>query len=358
MLNAQVRAAGFGKHASPDEEWLALAPDEDIIDPGRPIVDTHHHLHEVKASPSGVARRYLLDEYAADVATGHNVVATVYIEGHASWRATGPQQLRSIGEVEFANGIAAMSASGHYGNARVAAAIVGHVDLTQGDTTTAAIEAAIVAGNGRLRGIRHGGHWDADPAIRNGQNVFGPGLYRTPEFLAGAARVAGMGLVNEAWVFHPQLGDVCILADALPNDLIVMNHLGGPLGLGHYAEQPKEVFAHWKTLMIDLAQRRNVVIKLSGLSNRLKNFMGHAIPPSSAELAASWKPYFETALELFGAERCIVGSCFPVDKQSATWVAHWNAYKRLLANASLQEKDLIFSGNARRIYGLGADQAA
>src|SRR6201996_8523939 len=141
----------FGRIYPPDEAWLATAAAEPILEPDLPIVDPHHHLWLRNG------HRYLLDEVLADFNSGHNVVATVFLECHSMYRADGPVELRSVGETEFVAGIAAMSASGNYGKTRVAAGIVGYSDLTKGDWVEPVLEAHIRAGGGRFRGVRHSG---------------------------------------------------------------------------------------------------------------------------------------------------------------------------------------------------------
>jgi len=96
----------------------------------------------------------LLHDYLADCATGHNVVGSVFLQCHAMYRGTGPEAMRPVGEIEFANGVAAMSASGGYGKPRVCAGIVGHADLTLGARVREVLEAMIGLGGGRFRGIR------------------------------------------------------------------------------------------------------------------------------------------------------------------------------------------------------------
>src|SRR5437016_6822144 len=100
------------------EEWLALHR-EDVIEPALEIVDPHHHLWDF------ARHRYLLHDLLADTGSGHNVTQTVFIECTACYGADGPAAMRPVGETEFVNGIAAMSASGAYGPIRVAAGIVG-----------------------------------------------------------------------------------------------------------------------------------------------------------------------------------------------------------------------------------------
>src|SRR3954447_24372775 len=176
-----------GLYADPREDWLALHS-EDIIDPARPIVDPHHHLWDRGG------QRYLIEEFAADIASGHNILATVYVDCRSMYRASGPEALRPVGEVEFANGIAAMSASGGYGSAAICAGIVSHVNLLLGDGARAVLEAEIVAGNGRFRGIRHSAAWDADPNVAGMYATRPKGLLLDTTFRKGFACLAPLGL--------------------------------------------------------------------------------------------------------------------------------------------------------------------
>src|ERR1700681_1516396 len=148
MATNNVPASKSGLYADPREDWLAQRKEE-ILDSSRPIVDPHHHLWDRGG------RRYMIEELSADIAPGHNVVATVYVEARSMYRATGPEALRPVGEVEFANGAAAMSASGGYGPAAIRAGIVRHANLSLGEAARAVLEAEIAAGQGRFRGIPH-----------------------------------------------------------------------------------------------------------------------------------------------------------------------------------------------------------
>jgi predicted TIM-barrel fold metal-dependent hydrolase len=247
-----------------------------------------------------------------------------------------------------------MSDSGLYGATRVAAGIVGFADLTLGDRVEPVLEAHLRAGGGRFRGVRHAAAWDADPVIGNSEVAGGPHLYRRPDFRAGLARLTRLGLSLDAWVFHPQLADVVDLARAHPDATIVLGHVGGVLGYGAYAGKQPEVFAAWKPQMAELARCPNVSVKLGGMMMRLAayDYRTQPKPPTSTELAAVWLPYFETCIELFGPDRCLFESNFPVDKMGIGWATLWNTFKRIAAGASAPEKQAMFSGTARRIYRL------
>ena len=332
----------------PDEAWLAKQAKEPILEPELPIVDPHHHLWD------HANHRYLLDELLADTGTGHNITATVYIDCRSMYRADGPAEMKPVGETEFANGIAAMSASGIYGPTRACGGIVSYVDMTLGAGARAVLEAHVAAGNGRFRGIRHAGGWDPSPDVRNAHTNPPKELYAQGNYREGVAQLGALGLTYEAWQYHPQLKDVAALARAVPQTTIIVNHCGGPLGIGPYAGRKDEVFADWKADMVALAKCPNVVVKLGGLGMDIGVFdhMHRPVPPSSREIADAWQPWIETCIDSFGADRCMFESNFPVDKLSTGYAVLWNAFKLMAASASAGEKAALFSETARRTYRL------
>ena len=340
--------AQFGRILPPDAEWLSNTPPEPILEPELPIIDTHHHLWDRPLN------RYLLEELFADTGAGHKLVATVFAECNSMYRISGPIEMRPVGQTEFVAAMAAMSESGAYGPTRVAAGIVGYADLGLGDRVTPVLEAHIAAAGGRFRGVRYSANWDASDVIGNGHGVTGPGRLREPAVRAGIARLAQLGLCFDAWVFHPQLADVGDLAKALPDLSIVLEHVGGPLGYGPYTGKHDEVYASWKSSMTELARHANISVKLGGMMMRLATFNYLAVerPPSSTELAVHWRPYIETCIELFGAERCMFESNFPVEKMGTSYATLWNAFKRITAGASAAEKHMLYSGTAKRVYRL------
>ncbi len=327
------------------QEWLDCWHEE-IIEPDLPIVDPHHHLWD---RPGW---RYLLDELLADLNSGHNIVATVFLQCRAMHRADGPEALRPVGETEFVNGVAAMSASGGYGPTQVCAGIVGHADLRLGASVQAVLEAHLRAGGGRFRGIRHSNAWEA--SVPRPTNAPEPGLLADASFRAGFAQLAPLGLSFDAWLYHPQIPELTALAHAFPDTAIVLNHVGGPLGIGAYAGQHDAIFADWTTSIRALATCPNVHVKLGGLGMPLTGLAFHEKPepPSSEQLATASRPYMETCIEEFGAARCMFESNFPVDKESFSYAVYWNACKRLTHGVSAAEKAELFSNSAARFYRL------
>jgi predicted TIM-barrel fold metal-dependent hydrolase len=343
--NAPSTASGL--YADPRQDWLAQYSEE-IIDPSRPIVDPHHHLWDRGG------QRYLIEDISADIASGHNIVATVYVEARSMYRADGPEALRVVGEVEFANGAAAMSASGGYGSARICAGIVGHANLLLGDGAREVLEAEMAAGNGRFRGIRHSSAWDPDPEVAHMYASRPKGLLLDATFRKGFGCLAPLGLSFDAWMFHPQIGDLTDLARAFPDTRIVLDHCGGPVGLGRFANRREEVFPLWKASIQEIAKCPNVAVKLGGLAMRLLGYDFHLRPrpPSSEELANAWRPYVETCIEAFGPNRCMFESNFPPDKGQCSYQVIFNAFKRLAVPYSEAEKTALFSGTASDVYRL------
>jgi L-fuconolactonase len=342
-------AAAISPHLAVRQDWLDRRREE-IIEPDLRIVDPHHHL--VDRPETG---RYLLSELLADTGSGHNITATVYLEWLSMYRAEGPAELRPVGEVEFANGVAAMAASGTYGKTRVCAGIVGYADLTLGAAVEKVLESQIAAGGGRFRGIRFITASHPDQAAWGSAIIRPEGLLLDPRVREGFARLTPLGLSFDAWMYHTQLGELVDLARAFPETPIVLDHVGGPIGLGPYAGRREEVFADWSARIRELSACPNVHIKLGGLGMRMFGFTHHMgeLPPSSEELAAAWRPYIETCIAAFGSERAMFESNFPVDKGSCSYAALWNAFKRIAAGYSAAEKAALFAGTAAKFYRLG-----
>ena len=335
------------------DAWLALT-EEDALEPDLPIIDPHHHLWDHPNSPH-VEPRYLLDEMLNDTGSGHNIVATVFIECGAMFRQDGPEHMRCVGETEFVNGIAAMSASGRYGPTRIAKGIVGTAPLRQGDKPSAeALEAQVAAGNGRFRGVRVGATWDASPEVENHRTEPPQGMYLDPTFRAGFQHLAKHNMTFEAWCYHPQIPELVDLAKAFPDTTIILDHFGGPIGVGPYAGREDEVFEAWRANIGPLAECPNVMAKLGGLVMVVNGFGWQNMPkpPSSLELTERTRRYYEHTIGLFGVERCMFESNFPVDKVAGSYSVLWNSFKRLTANYSDAEKAALYHDTAARVYRL------
>ena len=326
------------------QQWLDQVT-EDIIDPDRPICDPHHHLWDHANS------RYLLDQLLLDLRSGHRIVSTVFVECSSMYRAGAIEAMQPLGETEFVNGIAAMSASGQYGEARVCAGIVGYADLTLGHEVGAVLDEHLRLSD-RFRGIRHAVGWDASPQIRNSHTNPSEQLLSDERFLKGFSELAKRGLSFDAWLYHPQLEELIVLADLFEDTIIILDHFGGPLGIGPYANQRPAIFEQWKRDIKALAKRPNVVAKLGGLVMPINGFGFHKrdLPATSDELVASTQAYYRYMIDTFGADRCMFESNFPVDKQSCSYAVLWNAFKKMVADGAESEKNGLFHETASRAY--------
>ena len=332
-------------------DWLAQV-EEETLEPDLPICDPHHHLWEF--NHTRVAHRYLLDEILVDLNGGHNVVSTVFIECGAMIDVNDPSPMRMVNETAFVNGVAAMSASGLYGPARVAAGIIGHVDLCIGDGAGDVLAAHIQAGGGRFRGIRHSCTWDAASDVPDARCAPVRHLYQQDDFRQGFAHLARLDMSFEGWCYHTQISELTELARAFPDTTIILDHFGGPLGIGPYQGKREENFAQWQADITALASCANVVAKLGGINMELNGFGWHEQdrPPTSEELMQATRPYYEHTIEQFGPERCMFESNFPVDMVTCSYNVLWNSFKRLTADYSATEKASLFHDTATRIYRL------
>ena len=326
--------------------WLAQVS-EAAVDPELPIIDPHHHLWDYPNS------RYLLDELLQDTGSGHRVIATVFVECASMYKADGPRELRPVGETEFVNVIAAQSASGRYGETRACLGIVSFADLTMGSAVEAVLNAHLAA-SPRFRGIRHAAAFDKSPDIRRSHTNPPPDLYQSRSFRDGFRKLGEMGLSFDAWNYHHQIPALTGLARAFPEVTIVLDHFGGPLGIGPYEGKREEIFRQWKIDIAELAKCSNVAAKLGGINMTVNGFGWHRrpMPPTSDELVAATRDYYLHAIDCFGPSRCMFESNFPVDKASCSYAVLWNAFKKIAAGFDADEKRAMFSGTAARVYRL------
>ena len=338
------RGATSSIQAPVRQAWLEKRH-EAIIDPDIPIVDPHHHLWDHPGY------RYLMEDFLADMRSGHDIRATLFEECGAMYRSWGPRELRSLGETEFATDVSHTFASGQYGSIQCCAGIIGYVDLMIGASAKGVLEQHIAVSEGRLRGIRNSSTWSADPSLKLYSSA-PPGLLSDSRFREGVSTLNPLGLSFDAWVFQTQLSEIIDLAQAFPQTTIVLNHLGGPLAIGPYAGKREDAFAEWRDGIRKVSTWPNVYVKLGGLGMKLIgfSFMGDDMPPSSQQLEKAWRPYIETCIEAFGPHRSMFESNFPVDKGTCSYQVLWNAFKRIVAKYSAEDKSALFSGTATRAY--------
>ena len=331
-------------------DWLALTI-EPTVEPELPICDPHHHFLDYRFTEIPY-QRYLLHELIADINSGHNVRSTVFLEDSSMYRASGPEEMRPVGEVEFVQGLAAASASGLYGPSRAAASIVGHANLHLGDRVAPVLEALQAASPNRFRGIRHQTTWDAHPEIGNAAAYDMEGQLANDNFRAGARVLARMGLSFDAWLYYPQLPQLADFAKAIPDLSIIVNHMGGLLRVGPYANRDNEVVAAWRSNIAAVAACPNVTMKLGGMGMTQNGFDWHTrdTPVGSEELSESMAPYMNYCIEQFGPDRCMFQSNFPADKISFSYNVMFNAFKLLSKGYSAAERAAMFHDTAVRVY--------
>jgi len=310
---------------------------EEILDPELLICDPHHHLWD---RPDN---RYMTDELTADTGSGHRIEQTVFIECRSGYRSDGPEAFRPIGETEF---VVAAEPGGFI------AGIVGYADLRLPDVDEV-LAAHLEAGKGRFRGIRNSSAWDPSPDVRR-TSTTPAGLLGDPAFRTGFEVLGRAGLSFDAWLFHPQIPELTDLARAFPEVPIVLDHIGAPLGIGPYAGHRDEVLRAWRQAMAELATCQNVAVKLGGIGMSLFGMHWHETPEgaTSAELADTWGNEMRWCIERFGVDRCMFESNFPVDKASCGYAVLWNAFKRIAADASPEEKAALFHDTATGFYRL------
>lgn len=318
---------------------------EPIVLPGLPIIDPHVHLWNIRGYD------YFVPELMADFRSGHNVVASVHVECGMAYSDDPRPEFRCVGETAF---VVEQIRAADTGDHDLAAGIVGFGDLRLGERLAPVLDAHKQAGEGRFRGVRSFIAWHPDPAIGypNIPRYAQGNVMADPAFLAGAKAVAEAGLVIDLWVYHSQLADAVAFLRTCPDVPILLNHCGGPLGVGPYAGRRDEVFAAWADQMVRIAELPNVRIKLSGLGMH-RTGLAHPEPgkaPLSDRLAALWKPYLRTCVDLFGTDRAIFASNFPVDRDAAPYAVLVNAYKKALSDLSQDELAAIFAGNAASFY--------
>lgn len=257
-----------------------------------------------------IRRDYPIAEYVAD-ATSAGITGAVYVQ--ANWPIE-----RYLEEAAFV--AEASEASGF------AIAIVAYADMLAEDARP---QLDALAANPRVRGVRMQLHWHENPLYRFAS---GPDLARDPVLQRNVARLADYGWSFDLQVFAGQMDGAAALAEACPGVTFVLQHAGMLEDLS-----PAGIDA-WRSGMALLAARPNVVSKLSGLGTFLRrNDEAHVAMIASETLA------------LFGADRCLFGSNFPIEKlwtsYPALFAAHWAAVPPA-------DRSAVFSSTAKRVYRL------
>ena len=333
------------------EAWRALVR-EAAIEPDVPIIDPHHHVWP-QAPMAGAESWDRDDLFAYMTGEGHRIVATVIVESGIAYRTQGASELAPVGETEFAETIAKEAArrGGLVGGA--VSGIVAAADMMLGARVGAVLDAHIEA-SPRLRGIRPSIACDPDLPYEIDTR---PGMMAEPAFREAVAALTARDLCLEVWVMHPQLAEVADLAAACPDTTFVIDHLGSPMGVGRFAQDRRAAFADWRAGMAALAERPNVVVKLGGLNMPLTDLCADYAarePWTSEKMAQVQREHILAAIDLFGPQRCMFESNFPVDRILTSGTVLWNAFKRMVADFTPEEKHEMFFAAADRVYRLDA----
>ena len=335
--------------------WLSQVQEE-IIEPDQRIIDPHHHLWNKTTSLSENSRRreysYLLEDLWLDTSSGHNVTDTIFIECSEGFWNHSNSNFNPVGETEFIRSLA--EASKEKADKASISGIVGHANLLLGTEVQEVLEKHLQVGRDLFKGIRHAGGWDPHVEINNSHHNPPQDLYLMSDFKKGLNELSVRDLVFEAWQYHHQISQVIHIAKKCPDLKIVLNHFSGPIGIGPYVNQRVDIFDKWKSQLRELSFCENVFAKLGGMAMPINGFNFHkrAKPPSSDEFVEVQKDYYMTTIDFFGPSRCMFESNFPVDKSSISYQVLWNAFKKMVASFSQNEKDFLFFKTAKTVYNL------
>lgn len=306
---------------------------EEILEPNLPICDAHHHLWEY---PGYVySGKDLLEDIASN-----NVLSTVFVEAWDRIVRNGKLLKDPPAQTAFAVNEGEINP----GRTRIAAGIVGFVDLMRGESIAKEVESHIIAGKGRFRGIRYS--INSDMASR--------------QFAEGYSVINDNKLTLDAVVpSAEQLLNVAGLAKKFPDTPVIINHLGIDFHMSRHFNPNLSVrevrydLNSWKKLIDKIAVCENIYMKLGGLGMDL-GVAGweKTTNPNLDELAQLLKPWYFDCIEKFGPDRCMFESNFPVDKKSFSYTTYWNAVKLLTKDFSTAERKLLFSDTAKKAYRL------
>lgn len=321
-------------------DWPDLKMGEELI------VDAHHHL--VDGAPP-----YLLDEFDRDH-DGLRLVGSLFVE--CSFRLSGGGSAERSTLAETA-AVARLDSEARARGPRPWLGIIAHAPLRLGESVGRLLDEHIAAAGGRLVSIRNVSAWDPDPALRHLRADPPPALLSMRSFREGFRQLAPRGLAFDAWLYHTQIDELRDLAETFPETTVVLNHMGGPVGVGPYAGRSDEVFSAWRQALRRLAGCPNVYVKIGGLGMRTSglDIFDRARRADAGELADRWRPFVETCIGIFGAGNCMFESNFPVDAQACDYRTLWATFSRIAADCDPAEQRALFGGTACRAYRLPSD---
>jgi predicted TIM-barrel fold metal-dependent hydrolase len=293
-----------------------------------PFIDPHHHLWDLEENYypwlsdgvkpaafgdySAICKSYRIEDYLEDAKNQH-LVKSVHLD-------VGFDPRDPVGETKWLQGVADKHGFPH--------GIVGYADLRKPDVGEV-LDRHMEYPN--FRGIRQSMNYHPDPAKTY---LDRPEVSRNPEWRRGFKELAKRNLSFDLQLYYPQMAEFLELARDFPDTQIILNHTGMQVdGPDH--------FEAWREGMRTLAQAENVACKISGLGMGDWNWTVESI-----------RPYVETAIEIFGVQRCMFATNFPVDKLFSSFDDILNAFKEISKDYSRSEKLALFHDNAERYYRL------
>lgn len=293
-----------------------------------PIVDPHHHLWDLErfsypwlsarplpASIAGdvapIAKSYLLDDYLADTAR-QNVVKSVHVDA-------GFDPSQPVEETRWLQSIADQRGFPH--------GVVARAELHRPDVETTLASHCRFA---NMRGVRHIVNWHSDPAKTY---VTKPDFLTDPAWLRGFAQLKRYNLSFDLQLYPSQMADAAALAAAHGDTTIILNHAGMPV------DRDPEALSLWRAGMRALGAQPNVWVKISGLGMVDWRWTEDSI-----------RPFVLETIEIFGPDRCMFASNFPVDKLYSSFDALYDAFKSIVSDFSVGERRKLFSDTALAVY--------
>jgi len=324
------------------EKWLN-STFEEVIEPEIPIVDSHHHFFDRDhLFFNQLDGEYMLDELLEDI-DGNNVVKTVFVDAHTGYRKDGPEDMRPVGETELVQGITMESTQ--RGMPGIAAGIVSWADLSLGDRVAPILEAHIMAGKGRFRGIRQ-------MYVPIGEQKVTPNNIIVDTNLREAfVHIKKYNLVFDTVVNFNQMTELAEMVRVFSDTTFVLNHIGFPPVTDINASEQAEVIDIWKNNLTLLTSCKNLFIKVGGFAKG-SAWQKRSAPAGSEELAKAATPWVNWLIEKFGTGRCMFESNFPVDRMAFSYNVVWNAYKRMTRDFSHNERLALFHDTAVKAYRL------
>ncbi len=333
-----------------NKEWLDLYK-EDALLPNLEIIDPHHHLWNLEFG------KYLNDDFIEDIQkSGHNIKASVYIMSSANTKIynNNLNESSTLPEIKFAYEQYLESKNNKLNQCSVNNSIVGALDLRYGNKLTSVIEKGLEISNGKLTGIRMLLAAHKDERVSSGAVKTKPSIMLDPNFMEGAKVLEKNNLSLDFWIYHTQLNELEFIAKTLPNLSIILNHIGGPIHIGPYEGKQGITHREWRRSMMRLSVFPNIKVKLGGLGMKVcgSKFYLNSKPPTSDQLSELWKSWFFETIDLFGIDRCMFESNFPVDKGSCSYGVLWNTFKKITDNFSNGERNKLFYQNAKETYNI------